>query len=85
VVSHYQLGQEVQIQRSGNGSKTSTGIVQAVGGDVVRVKCGDIILRFANSTGDMLPRLKGGQPGLHLPQWEKAPRVAFDASARGNQ
>jgi hypothetical protein len=72
VVSHYHLGQEVQIQRSGGVFKTSTGTVQAVEGDVVRVQCGDVILKFSSSTGDMLPRLKDGQSGLHLQQSEKA-------------
>jgi hypothetical protein len=66
VINHYQLGQQVQIQHSGNGFKTSTGIVQAVKGDVVGVRVGALILKFSSSTGDMLPRLRGSQRGPHL-------------------
>jgi hypothetical protein len=69
VINHYQLGQKVQIQHSGNRSETSsTGIVQAVKGDVVGVRVGALILRFSSSTGDMLPRLQGGHRGPHLRQ-----------------
>ena len=60
MINDYQSGQKVRMHRSGNESRTSEGIVETVNGDVVRVRFGGIILKFSNSTGDMLPRSKAG-------------------------